>query len=247
MHPEYCSPPAYDHHRRRVDAVLRNGSLVIANSDSTADELTRYASAHALPAPRICVAPLGLEPRFLERSPEPFEAPAYFVCVGTIEPRKNITFLLTLWRRLAQNMGEATPLLVLAGQRGWENESVIDQLERSPPIRRFVHEAPGLSDVELARLIGGARALLAPSFTEGFNLPVAEAMALGTPVIASDIPVHRELARGATLVDPLDGPAWLAAIDLALLRRAAPLAPSRPLGWPEHFAIVGRALGLGTD
>jgi glycosyltransferase involved in cell wall biosynthesis len=91
-------------------------------------------------------------------------------------------------------------------------------------------------------LIGSANALLAPSFTEGFNLPVAEAMAVGTPVIASDIAVHRELASGARLIDPLDGPSWLAAITAASEER--PLVhPAQPMSWPGHFAIVKDALG----
>jgi hypothetical protein len=104
-----------------------------------------------------------------------------------------------------------------------------------------VHEIGGLDDDQLARLIGGATALLAPSFSEGFNLPVAEANALGTPVIASDIPVHRELAGGAHLIDPVDGPAWLAAIQAAVVRRPVS-SRCEPLGWPGHFAIVAEAL-----
>jgi glycosyltransferase involved in cell wall biosynthesis len=83
---------------------------------------------------------------------------------------------------------------------------------------------------------------LAPSFSEGFNLPVAEAMAMGTPVIASDIAVHRELAAGARLIDPVDGPGWLAAIEAAAATR--PTVPrANPLSWPDHFAIVKEALG----
>jgi glycosyltransferase involved in cell wall biosynthesis len=239
-HPEYCGPSASLWHRRRVDAVLEHASLVITNSASTADDVVTYAAGRRTPA--VCVAPLGLESAFVHTPPAPLSVGRYFVCVGTIEPRKNLAFLLTLWRRLAERMGDDTPKLVLAGRRGWENESVIDQLERSPAVLRFVHEAPGLADQELARLIGSAVALLAPSFSEGFNLPVAEAIAMGTPVIASDIAVHRELARGASLIDPVDGPGWLAAIEGAgSLKPAVP--DGSPLGWPEHFAIVRAALG----
>jgi len=169
----------------------------------------------------------------------------YFICVGTIEPRKNLVFLLSIWRRLAATLGDDTPWLILAGKRGWENEEIIDHLDRSPPIRRFVHEVNDLTDEQLARLISGANALLAPSRAEGFDLPVAEAGALGTPVIGSDIPVHRELARAATLLDPMDGPAWLAAIESAAKSRArTPVAA--PPSWDAHFAIVGEALGLGS-
>ena len=240
VHPEYCGPSASKWHQRRVDAVLDDASVVITNSASTADEVRAYAGVRRTPALRV--APLGLESAFLRCDPRPLAVRPYFVCVGTIEPRKNLAFLLTLWRRLAERLGAATPRLVLAGRRGWENESVIDQLERSSAVLRFVHEAPGLSDAELARLIGSARALLAPSFTEGFNLPVAEAMAMATPVIASDIAVHRELAAGARLIDPLDGPSWLAAIEAATTERPR-VQPVPPLSWPDHFAIVKDALG----
>jgi hypothetical protein len=67
-------------------------------------------------------------------------------------------------------------------------------------------------------------------------------------VIASDIAVHWELAPGARLIDPLDGPAWLEAIEAALLegaeRRPTATPSYAPPGWPEHFAIVAQALGL---
>jgi glycosyltransferase involved in cell wall biosynthesis len=243
IHPEYCSTPAAGWHARRIDTLLAHAALIIANSASTADDLTKYADASDAKIPPVCVAPLGLETAFLGPSrPGPGGRP-YFVCVGTIEPRKNVAFLLTLWRRLAENMGDATPRLVLAGRRGWENEAIIDHLERSPPIRRFVHEITGLDDEQLAQLIGGANALLAPSFSEGFDLPVAEAAAMGTPVIASDIPVHRELAGYAQLLDPLDGPAWLMAITKAAIRRPQ-VVPIQPTTWSTHFRIVGEAMGL---
>jgi len=243
QHPEYCSPSAARLHQIRVDAVCRNGALVIANSAATADDLAAYAKAHGQAAPPVCVAPLGLEPAFLESPPASWSCRPYFVCVGTLEPRKNVTFLLTLWRRLAERMGAAAPTLVLVGQRGWENESILDHLERSPPILRLVHEANALTDAQLAQLMRNARAVLSPSFTEGFDLPVNEALALGAPVIASDIAVHREFARGAQLIDPLDGLGWLAAIEAACAQPPAP-APRPSPTWPDHFTRVAAAMEL---
>jgi len=245
-HPEYCSAPASGWHLRRIEAVLDHAALVITNSGSTAAELEAFADARGRRRPPLRVAPLGLEPAFLTRPPPLATGRPYFLCVGTLEPRKNVALLFTLWRRLAERLGEATPPLVLAGRRGWETENIIDHLDRSPPIRRFVHEVSGLGDAQLARLIGGATALLAPSFSEGFDLPVAEAAVLGTPVIASDIAAHRELAGHARLLDPVDGPAWLAAIEAATLRRPVS-PPSTPFSWPEHFALVAEGLGLGAD
>jgi glycosyltransferase involved in cell wall biosynthesis len=246
-HPEYCSPSAAGWHLQRIEAVLGCAGLVITNSRSTADELVAFAERAGRRKPSICVAPLGLEPAFRVRPERPLGERPYFVCVGTIEPRKNIGLLFSLWRRLAERMGTDTPPLVLAGQRGWETEAIVDHLDRSPPVQRFVHEINGLGDEQLADLIGGARALLSPSFMEGFNLPVAEALSMGTSVIASDIPAHRELAPGARLIDPLDGPAWLDAIEAAARRPPGADVQSpaqRPPGWPEHFAIVAGALGL---
>jgi glycosyltransferase involved in cell wall biosynthesis len=253
VHPEFCSPNAAALHLRRIDSVLAYAALVITNSMSTADVLAQFARERGARIPPTQAAPLGLEEVFLnpprDLAAEPFPIPSsvpYFVCVGTLEPRKNLSFLLTLWRRLADRMGEATPPLVLVGQRGWENESIIDHLERSPPVLRFVHEANRLDDHQLACLIRGARALLSPSFSEGFNLPINEAMALGTPVIASDIAVHRELAEGARLIDPLDGVGWLEAIEMATRRRPFAEPVERP-GWPDHFAIVEQAMALAPQ
>ena len=242
-HPEYCSPSALRLHRIRVDAVCRNGALVIANSAATAEDLASYAKANGQVAPPVCVAPLGLEPAFLGPSPPSWPCRPYFVCVGTLEPRKNVAFLLTLWRRLAERMGAAAPILVLVGQRGWENESILDHLERSPPILRLVHEANTLTDAQLAELIRNARALLAPSFTEGFDLPVNEAIALGAPVIASDLAVHREFMGQAQLIDPIDGLGWLAAIEGACHQPRAVAPRARP-NWSDHFARVAGAMGL---
>lgn len=241
-HPEFCTPSAAGRHRLRIDHVLGHAGLVIANSQCTADALSAYARRTGQAEPAVQVAHLGLAPVFA-RPPQPLAAPRpYFVCVGTIEARKNLAFLLTVWRRLAETTAAQAPHLVLVGRRGWENEAVIDHLDRSPAVRSLVHEIADVTDDQLARLIGGARALLAPSLVEGFDLPPIEALALGVPVIASDIPVHRELAKGATLIDPLDGPAWIEAIVQAAQPGASRPGPARPPSWSDHFALVAPRL-----
>jgi glycosyltransferase involved in cell wall biosynthesis len=242
--PEYCAPAAEGRHLRRMREVVDEAALVITNSATTAAELMAYADCVGRACPPTKVAPLGVEAEFLDQPP-PWIAPRpYFVCVGTLEARKNVAFLLTLWRRLAESLGDDAPRLVLVGRRGWENEAVIDHLQRSKAVIRLVHEASDLSDRELAQLVGGAAALLSPSLAEGFDLPVVEAMALRTPVIASDIPAHRELAGGtATLLDPVDGAAWLGAIASAA--RAGQRGPSYAAPtWDAHFAQVEAAIAL---
>ncbi len=261
-YPEYCSPGAARLHLIRFEAALRTGAAVIANSEATRQEIEAYAIQRGLAPPPVSVAPLGLEAAFcsgggdepgdqdpdVREDGDPEKAPRprpYFVCVGTLEPRKNLTFLLTLWRRIAERDGANTPHLVLLGQRGWENEAIIDLLERSPAILRYVHETQALDDACLAELIQGARALLSPSFAEGFDLPVNEALALGTPVIASDIPVHREFAGKAVLLDPLDGPGWETAIRAHMTARRRRRAAPRT-SWAQHFKIVETTLLSGA-
>lgn len=245
-HPEFCGPNAGDKHESRMRGLLKYAALVLVNSSTTAEDLGRYASQRGLRQPAIEVALLGLEKAFLcERADRTTRRP-YFVAVGTIEARKNLAFLLTAWRRLAEMMGPKAPQLVLVGRRGWENEAVIDHLDRSSAVRKLVHEISDLTDEQVAALIRGARALLAPSLAEGFDLPVIEALTLGAPVIASDIPVHRELAHAARLIDPLDGLGWIEAIRSACDR--PPRRPNRPAyTWDDHFKIVAQALGLETE
>ena len=109
------------------------------------------------------------------------------VICSTIEPRKNHLLLLEVWRELVRRDGPGTPKLVLVGGRGWKFEAVAALLDRSPALRGHVVEASGLTTPSLKRLLDGARALLMPSFAEGYGLPVVEAQIAGVPVIASDI------------------------------------------------------------
>lgn len=241
-HPEFCAPGAEARHRLRMEAVLAHASLIITNSRATATDLGVYARDSGRALPPVLPAPLGVEAPFLEAQKRDLAAPPYFVCVGTIEARKNLAFLLTLWRRLAERIGPAAPHLVLVGRRGWENEAVIDHLERSHTVQALVHEVGDLSDQELAQLMAGARALLAPSLAEGFDLPLIEALALGAPAIASDIPAHRELASAALLIDPVDGPGWMTAIEAACTGDRRPGPPFTAATWRDHFALVGPAL-----
>ena len=110
----------------------------------------------------------------------------------------------------------------------------------------MVEERGRCTDAELATLLAGARALLLPSQAEGFGIPVAEALAAGTPVIAADIPALREVGQGVPDHLPPDDPAAWAAQVAAYAAcdspaRAAQLArlPGwRPTGWAAHFTAV---------
>jgi glycosyltransferase involved in cell wall biosynthesis len=251
-HPQFCRTGEAERHARRMRHALQWGSVLVANSHATLRTLTAWADAQRIAPPATAVAHLGpaAAPTAPTCSVPPLAGP-YFVVIGTLEPRKNHALLLKVWERLVQRHGtSAAPRLVLIGQRGWDIESLARELERSPALQEVVIERPDCGDAELARWLGHARALLLPSFAEGYGLPLIEALAARVPVLASDLAVFRELAGSLPdYLDPIDGLAWLSAIeDYARPGSAARAAQLRGLAgfeaptWRAHFQAVDRLI-----
>jgi glycosyltransferase involved in cell wall biosynthesis len=245
--PEYAKPGQAENHLRRIETAARHADGFVVNSAVTRDALQPHLNRAGNAAP-VLVASFGADlPTVAEGGAAPLDRP-YFVYVSTIEARKNHLLLLNLWRRLGADLADKAPRLVLVGQRGWETENVVDMLERCPALRGLVIEHNTLSDAVMVPLLKGARAMLLPSFAEGFGFPVVEALQLGVPAICSDIPALRETGGEVPeFLDPLDGPGWRrAVIDYAAAgspRREAQLARLaqwRPPSWMHHFAIVDR-------
>lgn len=243
-HPEFCRSGEAEKHQRRMRNVLRTAVGVIGNSQATLDDLAAFANANGLPMPPTLVAWIAGLGRPEVARPATMQRP-YFITIGTIEGRKNHILLLQIWRRLARELGSDTPYLVIVGQRGWEATHALEMLDHAPDLAPHVREFPQSEDAELTRMIAGARALLMPSFAEGFGLPVVEALQLGTPVIASDLRALREISGGVpTFLDPIDGKAWERTIrsfsdDSAERRRQLTLMSAyHPPNWATHFTRV---------
>jgi len=246
-HPEFARDGQAETHRRRIVTTAALADAIVVNSAATAAELAPWL-ANRVAAPPIAIAALGVSPPQVEAPPVALRP--YFVVLGTIEPRKNHMLLLNMWRTFANTLGPAAPRLVVVGRRGWENENVLDMLERCTALDGLVREAGTLPDREVASLLRGARALLFPSFAEGFGLPLAEALALGVPAITSDLAALREVGQQTPdYIDPLDGAGWRNAV----LDYARPDSPARraqmtrlaawaPPTWDRHFAAVDRLL-----
>lgn len=244
-HPEYCREGEEALHARRIAHALEYGVGLIANSQATLEEVASFARQRALDVPPAVVALLapGTAPVAVQARPL---AHPYFVMLGTIEARKNHLTILQAWRQLAAQSGAAAPKLVVIGQRGWECEQVIDLLDRCAALRGTVIEKRGCSDADVAWYLRHAQALLFPSFAEGFGMPLVEALQMGTPVIASDLPAFREIASNVPdYLDPIDGPGWKRAIQVYCAPEGGPresqlqrLASYRVPSWDAHFAAV---------
>lgn len=249
LHPGFCRPGEQARHQRRMENALRSATGLIANSEATARDVRAFASARGLPVPPTVAALLGASEIPANVQPRRFDRP-HFVTVGTIEGRKNHVLLLRLWKRMAGEAGAPVPLLVIVGQRGWEAEAAIEILDHTQDLKGHVVELGECADDELAAIIAGARALLMPSFAEGFGLPVMEALQLGTPVIASDLPVFREFAGDVPIyLDPADELAWEQAIRTyaedspSLQRQLQGIADYRAPSWEGHFQAVDSWIG----
>lgn len=217
-YPEYQRPETKKQFSGFLRELMNVPVVAVSNSYDTDRRVKKFATENAwqLIATDVVVPTLDfrktpatpLTPavsKFLNNSTP------YFVILGTIEPRKNHLLLLQIWRELSQR--ENPPRLCIIGKRGWENENVVDMLERCPAITDTVFEFADLSDFEVQTMLQHATALLFPSFAEGLGIPILEAAALGVPCVASDIPVFREIApAGTTFLHPLDGAGWLAEI-----------------------------------
>ena len=245
-HPEYCRAGEAQRHAQRVRNMLASAVGIIGNSQATLDSLEEFAATKSMGTPAEIAAPLGTEMRSGTLATVARTERPTFVVLGTIEGRKNHLILLQIWARLVRAYGMNAPRLLVIGQRGWECEQVFDLLDRSEALRGVVVEVGHCSDTELNGHLAAARALLFPSLAEGYGLPLVEALSAGTPVIASDLPVFREIGQGVPdLLDPLDGPAWEQAIlsyagndsaarEAQIVRLAGYRAPT----WDEHFERV---------
>ncbi|NUT00765.1 MAG: glycosyltransferase family 4 protein [Sphingomonas sp.] len=242
-HPEYCRAGERERHIDRMRTVLTTGAGVIGNSQATLDELAEFGRQEGLPCPPSVAAWLGSAE--LPDGPSRMADRPTFVTLGTIEARKNHLLLLQVWTRLVRRLGSDAPRLLVIGQRGWESEQAVDLLERGG-LGDAVVEIGGCGDAELADHLRSARALLFPSLVEGFGMPLTEALECGVPVIASDLPVFREIGHGMPeFIDPLDGPTWERMIleyakDGSPARKAQMkrLNSFRPFTWDDHFTKV---------
>jgi glycosyltransferase involved in cell wall biosynthesis len=229
----------------------RRAAHVIAISECTRRDLT---TAYGIPPEKVTVIYEAADPRFRVQPPEAVAAvrarydlpDRYLLFVGTIEPRKNLSRLVAAFETIrVEGLSDG---LVIVGKRGWLCGDFFARLEKSPARDAILF--PGyVPDEDLPAVYAGAQGLVFPSLYEGFGLPVLEAMACGTPVVASCASSIPEVGGDATLYfDPRDVEAMVEAVrrllrdtELGDSMRMRGLARAADFSW-EVAATTTRAV-----
>jgi glycosyltransferase involved in cell wall biosynthesis len=223
-------PDCADHRLRAyleevVPRSVRRADFIIADSENTRNDLVVLLGVRPQ---SVAVVPGGVEERFtrvtdqhqLQRAREKLgvgDAP-FVLAIGVIEPRKNLNRLMDAFGTLKLRGNVPKNLkLVLAGGKGWLYDDIFDHHARSE-VRNDILMPGFVPDELLPAIYSAAEVLAFPSLYEGFGLPILEAMACGTPVVASRASCLPEVAEGAALlVDPTSVEGLASALELLLL------------------------------
>jgi len=185
---------------RRTAAVARRAYKIVAVSESTKNDLVKFLK---LPEEKIQMIYPGVNQLSAPSAKLPFDLKQgeYILCVGTVEPRKNLQGLFKAYSLLPESL-QNTYKLVVCGGKGW-NDSQIYELAQ-PLVKKGQLVFTGfVSDRDLSKLYEDALLFIYPSLYEGFGFPIAEAMSFGLPVISSNISSMPEVAGDAgLLIDP---------------------------------------------
>lgn len=214
--PEWYPPPFVKHLSRVVEKSARGASRIIAVSDFTRSQIERHFPEsgrrivriyEAVPEELMSAPSAAIEPQG--------NAHGYILSVGVQQPRKNAAGLVRAYAELKRTTGTC-PRLVLVGGAACEDPALASEI-RKLGLEDDVALTGHLSLEELKTLYLGSRAVVSASLEEGFGLTVLEALALGKPVVCSDIPAFRELAGDAALFGDPDRPESFAQVLGAVL------------------------------
>jgi glycosyltransferase involved in cell wall biosynthesis len=257
-HPEFFNADS----AKRVVAImqsLRTDSLVFAISESTKRDLLRFRPD--LTEQQVRIVPLAAGPQFKQCEDEARIAAVrqrfglrptapYMLSVATLEVRKNLHRVIEAYIQHRQQNKSSELQLVLSGFSGWKREKLDAALANAGHWRDDIIVTGFVDEKDLSPLISGATCFTYLSLYEGFGLPILEAMACGTPVVAADNSSIPEVTGDAAiLVDANDVSAAASAIsqvvtDATLRRRlsAAGLARAALFDWDRSADIVINAL-----
>lgn len=190
-HPEYFSESLSEMFATSFEALLEIVDFVVAISNTVADEVREAVRTKRgnLPVHSFRLGHDIGSPSSNERKSN--RVPGQFICVGTVEPRKNHHTVLDAFELVWEGGGDCR--LTLIGRYGWLADEIASRIQSHPEFNRRLFWERDMRDRALQHEYDKASAVIAASFAEGLGLPVLEGLSRGAPVIASDIPSHREV------------------------------------------------------
>jgi len=189
LFPQFHTPRGKIIHRLLLGKTLKNADLILTPSKTTKKDIENHYKTSA----QIKVTPLGVNQP--QTSTKPYFKEPYFLCLGTIEPRKNLEMLIDAFLEL-----DLPQKLVLAGAKGWKNSRILEKIKHPK-----IHLLTNINEEEKTALYTHADAFVYPSIYEGFGLPPLEAMSHETPVICSTGGSLKEyFSDHALMFDPKD-------------------------------------------
>ncbi|MEL6868064.1 MAG: glycosyltransferase family 1 protein [Bacteroidota bacterium] len=233
-----------------LKGILRRADLVLSNSQNTTRDLHRV---YPFTAGKVKTILLGKENiyrpvasrRILE---EQQIDQAYFLFLGTIEPRKNLLTLLEAYRRFREQYSQRV-LLLIGGQRGWKSETFFEQLAQHP-FEADIRQLGFVKKEYLPELYSHCTAMIYPSEYEGFGLPVLEALACGARVICANNSSLTEVGGNLAYFFETKNPDDLVRQMQAVLRdseavggyRQKAVAWANRFSWEEHARLFHEAI-----
>jgi glycosyltransferase involved in cell wall biosynthesis len=217
LHPEWHPADRVAHYTRDFERGLRQCVHVLTGAEFIRQQILDHLG---LKPERVTVTPYGVRPDLCPLPAARVQSelrrlglpPRYLLYLGTLEPRKNLLMLLRVYTSLPEETRTAFPLL-LVGNWGWNTADLADYYETEARHRGVLHLGY-LADEDLAAVYNGARALVFPSFYEGFGLPPLEMLACGGAVLASTAgAVAETVGAQAFLLDPGDEDGWRRALQ----------------------------------
>ena len=159
---------------------------------------------------KILFYPITVEPETRQSIQQQYGlSEKYLLYVGTIEPRKNLRFLISLMPELIRHGFS----LLIVGAHGWGNTGIHDMLQSETKVNEYIVFSGFITNPELIRIYNHASLLVIPSLNEGFGLPALEAMLCGCPVVAADHSgLHEVVKNGGMLIQGWDKKNWIHAI-----------------------------------
>lgn len=200
-HPQYCHGNTTNNFMSYIGAFLQYADMIFASTQSTLDAIDDLLRQLKLPSIPGCVTWLGSDFKVQDNTKEEIhpkakaavDAGQYVLMVGTIEPRKNHAVILDAFEKQLFSKGMN---LIFAGKIGWNIQAFRKRMMEHPMYGKQFFFLNCMNDVTIDYLYKHAYCVAFPTFNEGFGLPMIEAFERGVPVIASDIPVLREVGKG---------------------------------------------------